>query len=334
MSPFRRFLNWYRSLLLCDQLVPLAAIGFLYATAVIWYGHRWFHLHVVHIDETCAARSQAFLTSGKSVLWFLLVAVESAVWFAVAAAYSRAEPEPEVTTTKEWFTRWPPRIIRYVLVVTCFFLPLLYSNLFTSLTVSEISPLIWHGQKMLWLAVPAVTAVVCVIARLRDIEHAAVELLTGDIPTRVAIYLDRQERLRVALGVLGLMLSLNVLTTGALRNTLSDVLKAPDRQGLFDVEMVLAFGGAYTFLVIAFYAPVYFSLTSAGRTISYDAANPPPPVTPATPPAELLTRLESQDKWDKALGLERDWLKSLQAGLVLLSPFFAALVSLLLPSNR
>jgi hypothetical protein len=186
---------------------------------------------------------------------------------------------------------------------------------------------------MLWLAVPAVTAVVCVIARLRDTEHATARLATVyDLSARVATFLELQERLRFALGVLGLMLSLNVLTTGALRNALMyDLHKTPDGLWLFNMELVLAFGGAYTFLVIAFYAPVYFALCRAGEAIVADATKAP---APATKPDDILERLDARDKWEKALGLERDWLKSLQAGLVLLSPFFAALVSLLLPASK
>ena len=330
-----QFTSWYRQLSLSGQLVPVAALGFAYAAAVVWYGHGWFHLHLEPIGAEQAARSQAFLTKGKTVLWFLLLGIESAVWFTVAAAYARPAPdatEPASATAREWIARWPPRIAGYALIVVAFFLPLLYSNLFVSLTVSDVSPLLWHGAKMIWLAVPAVTAVVCVIARLRDVEHSIASLRAGTVLARIESYLAGQDRLRFALGVLGLMLSLNVLTTGALRNALMFDLHQAHDIWLFEMELVLAFGGAYTFLVVAFYAPVYFALGDAGSAIADAAATEVRPSKTTT--AELDQWMTERRKWAQALGLEQDWLKSAQAGLVLLSPFFAALVSLLLPSGK
>ncbi len=335
MVPLWHFPGWYRRRSLSGQVVPVAALGFAYAAAVVWYGHGWFHLHLEPIDAEKAARSQAFLTRGKTVLWFLLLGIESAVWFTVAAAYARPAPdviERPATTAREWIARWPPRVAGYALIVVVFFLPLLYSNLFVSLTVSDVSPLLWHGPKMIWIAVPAVTAVVCVIARLRDVEHTVANLRAGTVPERVAAYLVGQDRLRFALGVLGLMLSLNVLTTGALRNALMFDLHQGHDIWLFEMELVLAFGGAYTFLVVAFYAPVYFALSGAGAAIADAAATAGRPAKTTT--AELDLWMTERKKWERALGLEQDWLKSAQAGLVLLSPFFAALVSLLLPSGK
>jgi hypothetical protein len=333
MTRVRQFLDWYRRLSLSGQLVPLALLGAVYATVVIWYGHQGFDLGLVPVDPGARQKSHTFLTKGKSVLWSVLLVVESAVWFAVAAVYARPDPEPATATRGQWLGRWVPRVLGYAAIVIAFCLPLLYSNLFAAESVSDVSPLLWHGSKMLWLAVPAVTAVVCVIARLRDTERAAARLANGaELAARVATFLALQERLRFALGVLGLMLSLNVLTTGALRNALMyELHKTPDGLWLFNMELVLAFGGAYTFLVIAFYAPVYFALSRAGEAIVDDAAKP---AAPATTPDAVLEQLDERDKWETALGLERDWLKSLQAGLVLLSPFFAALAALLLPASK
>jgi hypothetical protein len=334
--------KWYREQTLSTQLVPVALFGFAYAIGVIWYGLKGFHLGFLlcfpQVDGTCAAKGQAFLVSGKGMLWLLLLAVESAVWFVVIAAYVTPEADTEHKSGLDWWVRWVARVVVYALIVGVFILPMLYTALSPSGTISDLSPLIWHGEKMLvWMAAPAVAAVVCVIARLRDVEAAAKEKIeeagtpTNPISKRVKTYLDYQDRLRFALGVLGLMLSLNVLTTGALRNALQD----PDGKGPFGVEMVLAFGGAYTFLVIAFYAPIYMALSNAGHKLVDDAAKATATTPPAaTTTAQMYAHLQEREKWDKVLGLERDWLKSLQAGLVLLSPFFAALVSLLLPSGR
>ncbi|MBN9120990.1 MAG: hypothetical protein J0I06_17875 [Planctomycetes bacterium] len=115
----------------------------------------------------------------------------------------------------------------------------------------------------------------------------------------------------------------------ALKNEAAKGAVQEAQKALLPMEMVLAFGGAYTFLAIAFYAPVYFTLTWAGEEIADDAAKEMKNAEGT--PAEVLDRLDAREKWGKVLGLESDWLKSLQAGLVLLSPFFAALVSVLLP---
>ncbi len=316
----------YRALPLSGQLVPLAVLGFAFAAAVIWYGHGQFHMHWQAIDAGRAERSQTFLTTGAGSLWTLLVGVESAVWFAVVAAYARIAAEPDAAGAWAWLRRWAPRAGGYALILVGFFLPLLYSNLFTTQTISDVSPLMWHGQRMVWLAVPAVVAVTCAIARLRDVEAAA-RNTAGDFRTRAGGFRQQQERFRLAVGVLGLMLSLNVLATGALRNAIQT-----DDKGPLTLEMVLAFGGIYTFLVIAFCAPVYFTLDGAGRELAAAAGRGSDAEPPA--PAVVLKELETAEKWTKALDLQGDWLKALQTGLVLLSPFFAALVTLLLPSGK
>ncbi|MBN9121007.1 MAG: hypothetical protein J0I06_17960 [Planctomycetes bacterium] len=230
--------------------MPLALIGFGYAALVIWWGHGV----LLFLDENgrlqpprfsnqsdASKQSQEFLSHGKAVLWFVMLGVESAAWLVIIVAFFRpiGDKTPSHPGTNDpapapgGLGVWLARVVGYALIVLAVISPVLYSYLFASKTISGISPLLWHGEKMVWLLVPAVVAVTCVVARLRDVEHEASGLKGLTLRERVANYFGHQRQLRLALGAFGLMLSLNVFATGALRNALAEFLDAKVKELYF-----------------------------------------------------------------------------------------------------
>jgi hypothetical protein len=156
----------------------------------------------------------------------------------------------------------------------------------------------------------------------------------------------RSDEVRSSLAVLGLMLSLNVLATGALRHALnaapSDNLAleavasgaaaatAPAKKEVLPLELVLAFGGAYTFLVMLLSVPVYYRLIEAGTALVRAAV---PLEVNEKDPKVLVERLETREKAEKVIGLDRNWIATVQTAFVALSPLLASLLSVLLPSK-
>lgn len=322
---------------LSSQLVPLALVGVLFAGAVLWYGHGWWpgpppnDNGPDHLERWA---SRTFLTSGRGILWTLLIVVECAAWFVIVplfgSKYPDAPSDPPLTGTN-YYLRGAGRAVAYVAIFVVLICPMFYPYLFVDETLSSLSPLRFHGEKMLVLILPAALAATCVIARLREIERA-----TPNVSKRNATQSDVETlnnangSLRHALAALALMLSLNVFATAALLHAINPRMSEVQR-ATFGTEMVLAFGGAYTVIAIAFYLPVFFTLSDAQTTAARKLAVQECAAEKST--GDLVKRREAESKWGTALGLERDWVASLQAGFGLLAPMFAALVSLLLPSK-
>lgn len=322
---------------LSSQLVPVAFLGVLFAGAVLWYGHGWWlgpppnDNGEEHLERWT---SRTFLTSGRGLLWSSLIVVECAVWFALIAVSFGSKnlaPKDNFASPGEMVRMWFLRVVAYSLLFFALIAPLFYPDVFVEQGVSQLSPLRFHGQKMLALIVPAALAATCVVARIRDVERATPRILhETDLQYLVTKLGDANSNLRHALAALALMLSLNVFATAALLHALHPLMSDAQRVA-FGTEMVLAFGGAYTVIAIAFYLPVYFTLSEAQAAAARTLAEKECPDTGTV--AGLVAWREAESKWVAALGLERDWVASLQAGFGLLAPMFAALVSLLLPSK-
>jgi hypothetical protein len=130
------------------------------------------------------------------------------------------------------------------------------------------------------------------------------------------------------LGVLGAIIGLLVLSTGAQRRA---VLSYSDQMNLhtqYGFELVLVYGFLFTILVAAVYLPTYLTLTDVGNRIR-DAVFPPVPV--GRP--EWMDRMVQREKLGQVLGLEQGPVGRLKASVAILTPLLSSLVGLLLSAK-
>jgi hypothetical protein len=130
------------------------------------------------------------------------------------------------------------------------------------------------------------------------------------------------------LSVLGAIIGLLVLTTGAQRRAVLWYSSHHDIHTHYGFELVLLYGFLFTVLVAAVYLPTSLTITEVGNRIR-DAVFPP---VPASRP-EWADRLEKREKLGQLLGLEQGPVVRLKAGVAILTPLIGSLVGLLLSAK-
>lgn len=170
----------------------------------------------------------------------------------------------------------------------------------------------------LGVALPAMVGIWLVHAALRvDFKQIQAD------HTSITAYLRRRGQLQRFFGVLGGLISLLTLDTGALRNAvINSGLAEPSE---FPTEWVLVYGAFFTVLVAVSYIPTYTYLTLVGRRIC-DAFFPLADVNP-----------ESVGEWhanrrslEQILRVQEGVSERLQASLVVFAPLLSGIISVLL----
>src|SRR5262249_24818317 len=127
-----------------------------------------------------------------------------------------------------------------------------------------------------------------------------------------------RDRLAALLWAFGTLVTLVVVSIAALRhafNAHQQRQSPPPGRGL-PQEAVLAYGAFYTLVLAVFYLPVHVRLLTASRKVG-DALFR----EPDTPDAKGVKKLwQERQEFDKALGLDGDWLDSFKSGVAILSP--------------
>jgi hypothetical protein len=142
-------------------------------------------------------------------------------------------------------------------------------------------------------------------------------------------FLSLQDAAGRFLGVLGAIIGLLVLSTGAQRRAVLWYSQHhPHQRAHYGFELVLVYGFLFTILVAAVYLPTYLTLTDVGNRIR-DAVFPS---VPASRP-EWADRLEKREKLGQALGLEQGPVGRLKSGVAILTPLLGSLVGLLLSAK-
>jgi hypothetical protein len=134
-------------------------------------------------------------------------------------------------------------------------------------------------------------------------------------------FLSLQDDLHRFLGVLGAIIGLLVLSTGAQRRAV--LWYSPGTH--YGFELVLVYGFLFTILVAAVYLPTYLTLTNVANRIR-DAVFPPVP--PSAP--EWGDQTEKREKLASVLQLEQGPFGRVKASVAILTPLLGSLTGLLL----
>jgi hypothetical protein len=132
-------------------------------------------------------------------------------------------------------------------------------------------------------------------------------------------FLQLRDELNVLLAIVGAIVGLGTLATGALRNAVVAV-------GVrFPSQYVLIFGLYYSALIALAYAPSYVAMRAAGEAIRERSA---PLVSPLDPTfADVVAKRKTLDE---LMQLNLSATSSFKAGVAILTPLAGSLVALLI----
>lgn len=144
-------------------------------------------------------------------------------------------------------------------------------------------------------------------------------------------FLSLQEALRRFLGVLGAIIALLVLSTGAHRQAVLSYSEHhhPPLHTRYGFELVLIYGFLATILVAAIYLPTSLTRRDIGGRIR-DAVVP---LFPLRSDTNLADQIQERESIGRLLALDRGIFGDFRAGVAILAPLLASLVGLLLSSK-
>jgi hypothetical protein len=277
-----------------------ALIGF---TVLFADAPSWDHHHRV------AARSAAV------VLWAALMCMQTALWAlalvwllpiirTLPAEYSRANRSEIVGSS-----------LAILAILVC-------------LSVASMLHRMWpnylpgHAVKLGVLTILG-GLVGLVAARGVWIVHGGLKVLRRQLGTEESLqtFLSLRDHLQRFLAVLGAIIGLLVLSTGAQRRA---VLSYSPKTH-YGFELVLVYGFGFTILVAAVYLPTYLTLADVGIRLR-DTLFPP---VPTSDPGWGDTA-DKREKLSRILALDQGPLGQLKAGVAILTPLLGSLVGLLL----
>lgn len=135
-------------------------------------------------------------------------------------------------------------------------------------------------------------------------------------------YLFLHRQLHTFLFILGLTVSLATLATGASRRAL---IAAGIPAKAFPLELVLVYGGSFTFMLALVYIPVYLSLVEFGRRL-LDRFCP----LPAPESEEWENTYEKRGKLEELLRLRMTARQSFETSVVIFAPLLSGFISFLM----
>lgn len=287
------------------EVLVVLALGALVGFVILFADEpSWDHAH------RAAARS------GAVVLWTALMCAQTALW-ALALAWLfptiRALPPKYAQANRS-------EIVGSSLAILAILLALGVAGMVHPMWPNYLPG---HAVKLGVLTIVG-GLVGLVAARGLWLVHGGLKLLgKKDLASAESLreFLSLQADADRFLGVLGAIIGLLVLSTGAQRRAVLSY--SPHTH--YGFELVLVYGFLFTILVAAVYLPTYLTLTDVGTRIR-DAVFPE--VAPSRP--EWADRLEQRQKLGAVLRLERGPFSRLKASIAILTPLLGSLVGLLL----
>jgi hypothetical protein len=151
------------------------------------------------------------------------------------------------------------------------------------------------------------------------------ELRSGESSREIELFLEFRSELERLLGILGAIVGLAVLATAALRQVVLEYAAQHPKAGAsFPSDYPILYGLILSLVVALAYLPTYFALLHAGSDLRDRAA---PLRGPGEPDFEAV--IAKRKALTELLGLDISASTSFRVGAAILSPLFAALVSLL-----
>lgn len=262
--------------------------------------------------------SREFVEQPEFLLWLVLVMISTALSAVLAGPLWRS-----LRSLKEPFDRNKLDIILSTIVA--FLLFIMPIPIARAISKVPLPPLKYHPQKIASILVIAFLAFLPAIVGIWLIRAAVQSSLPNIEPANketdqlslVKQYARYRRLLQRYLSILGIMIGMIVLTTGALRNV---EIAGDVPEDKYPLTIVLAYGLYYTMLLALVYFPTHLSLVGAGRKLRDR-------IYPLDSLESLVEDDESRKKLDEFLQLKLSTEQSLRTGIAILTPLLSGLLS-------
>jgi len=289
-------------------IIPLGAIGALFGLAVV----------LLSPGET--PQSVAFRQNPEFVVWLFTIVVQATLFAILPLFLFKA-----LIKLKQYASK---HIVKIVLSSLGFLFLADLPSTFLGLgrLVSFSFPLAYHELRfriltitgLLTTALPASIGIWLVYSAL------TVSFKETHINKESAgHYLFLHRQLHIFLFILGLIVSVATLATGASRRAL---IAAGIPAEAFPLELVLVYGGYYTFLIALLYIPVYLSLIEFGRRL-VDRFYPLSALELES--EEWENTYEKRGKLEELLRLRVTAQQGLETGVAIFAPLLSGFISFL-----
>ena len=261
--------------------------------------------------------SQKFVSSPEFHLWLLLIAGQTALWFAIVI------PLIELLRSLPFDKRILPKCAVYLLGFALLSMGAKYLR-------PEVHPLAFHTVKMPIIntigSIAGTSAIFGIWLVQAALERLNLRLESGKEHTsEIKDFLSLQTKLEKLLLAAGIIIGAATLATGGLRNA----TLAYQETASFPREYVLLYGIFYSGLLALIYGPAYASLLAVGSRL-HDAIIP----IPETPPDSWDSWLSNRKAVGELLQIQSGPLTSFTNGVSILTPLIGSLVAILLGTNK
>lgn len=259
--------------------------------------------------------SAKFVSQPPYHLWRLLMMAQTT--YIAGALLPVAGRLRRVCRATDTTGHWPLLALALALLLAFYFLPAAFSPV-------EQFPLNRHKLRMVvMLSLAAVIAVMAICGLL------VLYLRFGQLPANpaaVGAYLDARADVTWLMSVVGIMVGLGTLATGALSKTLDAFYGVDERANpLVTSEMVVAYGAYLTLMLAIVYVPVYTAQRAAGERLRAQLLE-----DRSSEEQDVVARQRLRRELGEMLQLGAGPREGLQANLAIFSPLLAALLSGLL----
>jgi hypothetical protein len=259
---------------------------------------------------------------GRSELELWAVLIGLFIGYAVAASL--------VTTQWLWrlLTLFKPKVswawMRWAITIVFMNLPiqLVVGGLFVN-TTSHTRP---HEHEIAVVTIIGLVTALPGLIGFLAIRSLAVDDRQWNEPPRCLIHLINRLRrqLRQFLGVLGLFLTLIVVTTSARRRT----LLAIDPSTVFPPEFVILYGLVFAGLLALLHVAASTAIEGRCESLLEEFAQVPSPDA-----ADLDSQMQRRRNIESLLGIGVGWQQSFQNGVVVFAPLLTALIGTAVPGK-
>ncbi len=253
--------------------------------------------------------------SDSFVLWLSLICAQTILWTLATV--------PVVATLRRHRKGWAGHRLEIV-ISGLLLIGVVVAVVVVSTWLHNI-PEVFPRSRMKVRALTAVALLLSLTAAVSIwlIRARLVELREGAEKKQIERYIEFRSDLERLLAILGAIVGLAVLATAALRQVVLEYAKDHPNDG-FPADYPILYGLILSLVLALIYLPTYLALLEAGADLRDRSAPLPDPSDP-----EFAAAIEKRQTLTGLLGLDVSASTSFRAGVAILSPLFAALVSLL-----
>lgn len=287
----------------------LGAVGFVLGVRFVTVGYKF------------GKEDDAIYSAPQTIIWMTLIAAQVALWFIAAPRLVEIGWE----LRGYGYDNWLQIAVALLMLLLLLGIPSLFKLRFDFAFRHLGAKLKTMTLVGVFVGVIAITDMLLVQAAITQIVNDAAMQQRFDL-NLVQSYLARRDELQQSLSILGGIIGLATLATGALRNA---ALAAGEDKKLYPSESVLVYGLYYTAMVALIYVPIYLSVAHAGEVIR-DGLLPLKDLN-----VDALADFQKKhEAVEQLLELHGGAAESLQSGLAILAPLGSSIVAVLLSGEN